>query len=360
MLGFKLPYPAMPTEGVKRSLDLSTKCSIKDDEFIKMSRDILDELNKKLPKFMFSNKIIMSETETSLRNDLGTDLVQKDKYLSFALLVKHRNSMNMMDDYMVYINREVDFEAVLKELIIKCEAYEELVDFSEEGEKVQVILLGDHLEFLTKFKSDMRGDIFTTGASLFSGKLGEKIFSDKFSLIVNRDPEKYFITFFDGEGVVLPNDKFTLIENGMLKALYASKRMAKQYNLQETGSALLDYDSIPDITPLGFYIDAGELAIAKSDKTIKELLGGKKAVLVTMATGGDYTPQGEYASPIQRAYLFDGENILGRLPQLSMSSNIYDMFGKDFIGVSSDVNYPGSPYSYLVCEMNVHKTDGWV
>ena len=353
MLDFKLPYPAKPTEGVKRTLDLSTKFGIKDDEFVKMSSDILDALSKKFPNFMFSNKIFLSETETSLKNDLGTDLVQKDKYVTFVLLTKHRDSTNMIDDLAVYVNREMECEAVLKELSKKCECYEELADFNEEGEKVPVVLLGDHNEFLITFMSDMRGDVFAVGASLFSGKLGEKLFSDKFSLIVNRNAEKSFSTFFDGEGVVLPDDKFVLIENGVLKAPYASKKMAEQYNLQETGSASLEYDSVPDASPMS-------LRIAKSDKTIKELLGGRKAIFVSMANGGDFTPQGEYASPIQRAYFFDGENFLGRLPQLSMSSNVYDMFGKDFIGVSSDGNYLGSPYSYLVCEMNVQKTDGWI
>jgi PmbA protein len=351
MLSFKLPYPAKPAEGVKRTLDLSTKLGIKDDEFVKMSGDILDALSKRFPNFMFSNKITMSETETSLRNDLGTDLVQKDKYVTFELLTKHRDSTNLFDDFTVYINREMEYEAAMKEHSKKYEAYEELVDFSEEAEKVPVILLGAHEEFVSKFMNDMRGDVFATGASLFSGKLGEKLFNDKFSLIVNRDAEKSFSTFFDGEGVVLPDDKFTLIENGVLKAPFTSKRIAKQYNLQETGSALLEYDSAPDATPMS-------LRIAKSDKTIKELLGGRKAIFVSMASGGDFTSQGEYASPIQRAYLFDGEKFLGRLPQLSMSSNVYDMFGKDFIGVSSDGNYLGSPYSYMVCEMNVQKTDG--
>ena len=200
------------------------------------------------------------------------------------------------------------------------------------------------------------GDVFAAGASLFSEKLGERLFSDKFSLIVNRNAEKSFNTFFDGEGVVLPDDKFLLIENGVIKAPYTSKRMAMQYNLHETGSAALEYDAVPDVSLMPSSVAKGELEIARSDKTIKALLGGRKAIFVSMATGGDFTAQGEYASPIQCAYLFDGDNFLGRLPQLSMSSNIYDMFGKDFIGVSSDGDYPGSPFSYLVCEMKVQQT----
>ena len=32
----------------------------------------------------------------------------------------------------------------------------------------------------------------------------------------------------------------------------------------------------------------------------------------------------------------DGEKILGRLPEFKIASTIFDMFGKDFIGVGSD------------------------
>ena len=38
--------------------------------------------------------------------------------------------------------------------------------------------------------------------------------------------------------------------------------------------------------------------------------------------------------PIHTALLTDGEKILGRLPPFTIKSNMFDMFGKDFIGVS--------------------------
>jgi len=234
-----------------------------------------------------------------------------------------------------------------------CEAYETKADFSEEVERIPVVLFGGHEEFTMKFLTDLEGNTFGSGASLFSEKSGEKLFDEKFSLIVNRDAEKQYSTFFDGEGTVLPQDHFALIENGVLKSPYTTKRIANQYGYALTGSASMGYDSTPSVT-------AESILIKKSDKTLKELLGGRKAILASMASGGDFTPQGEYASPIQVAYFYDGENYLGRLPQLSMSSNVYDMFGKDFIGVSSHGSYPGCPSSYLVMEMNVRKIDGWL
>lgn len=65
-------------------------------------------------------------------------------------------------------------------------------------------------------------------------------------------------------------------------------------------------------------------------------MGGKKAIFVLMAEGGDFTPEGKFASPVQLSFLFDGEKFMGRLPQINISSHLYDMFGKDYIGVGKD------------------------
>jgi len=353
MLNFKVPYEAAPTKDAKRALDLSKELAITDEEFVEVSRKLLAELKVKYPKFMFSNKINLTETEASLINDVGTALTQKDKHVDFGLVMKYRDSKNLMDGFGSYDARSLDYDNLFKAMSWSCEAYENKVDFSEAGETIPVVFLGRMFMVMMKFYMDLNADAFANGASLFSGKTGERLFSEDFSLLINRNAEKTFNRFFDGEGIVLPDDRFALIENGVIKAPYTTKRTAMRYNLPVTGSANMVYDSAPAADPY-------QIAIAQGAKTLKELLGGRKAIYVASASGGDFTPQGEYASPIQIAYMFDGENFLGRLPQLSMTSHINDMFGKDFIGYSSDGDYPGSPNGYLVMDMNVRKIDGWM
>ena len=58
------------------------------------------------------------------------------------------------------------------------------------------------------------------------------------------------------------------------------------------------------------------------------------AALLVQFYGGGFSDTGEYAMPVQMSYLTDGEKILGRLPPFTMRSNLFDMFGKDFIGTS--------------------------
>ena len=352
MLKFKLPYAGSPTEGARRSLDLSGVLGVTEAEFVETSEEVLAVMRKEYPMFMFTHKLCLIENEESLVNDAGTELKQKDRYIECGLIVKHRDSANLFDGFNFVVARELNADVMLKEFTWICDAYGEKADFSEKAEKIPVVLLG-HDALIKKFLTDLEGNTFGSGASLFSGKTGEKLFDDKFSLIVDRNTGETYSRFFDGEGVTLEQDRFTLVDKGVLRSPYTTKRIAKKYDLPETGSASMIYDSAPGVNYEG-------IAVARSDKTLSELLGGRKAVFAVIAGGGDFTPQGEFASPIQVAYLYDGVNCFGRLPQLSMSSHVNDMFGKDFIGASADGSYPGCPFSYLVLDMNVRKIDEWI
>ena len=52
--------------------------------------------------------------------------------------------------------------------------------------------------------------------------------------------------------------------------------------------------------------------------------------------GGDFNDKGEYVTPVQKAFLCDGERFIGSLPEFNMRGSLFDLFGKDFIGVGSD------------------------
>ena len=91
----------------------------------------------------------------------------------------------------------------------------------------------------------MNGYKIGTKASLFTNFLGEKKFSDKFTLYQSAEEEDLTgIEFFDAEGVVNPDYKYTLIENGKIITPYTDKKTAAQFNLPLTGSASADYDKV--------------------------------------------------------------------------------------------------------------------
>lgn len=345
MLSFRIPYPVELTKNVKRTADLSDSCNLSDKELVDITTELLETLAKKYPDFSFSHLVQMIDSTESLRNDCGTELFARDKFVNLGLLIKYKKSLNMMDGFALNLTRGFNFEESLAAATRTLNGYTVLSDIND-GETLPVIFADDGLASF--FYQHLHGKLFAAGASMFSGKLGEKFFSDKFTLNINRDP-KTLATFFDGEGTTLPNDRFSLIENGVIKAPYTSKKVAKDFNLPLTSSAGFVYDAIPDVTPVG-------LDIADNGKTLHELIGNQKAVLVEMASGGDYTAQGEYSTPVQVAYLWENGKIVGRLPQIAVSSTVLKLFGDDYIGKATDGPIKNNPmFKYLAFNMKVNK-----
>ena len=120
------------------------------------------------------------------------------------------------------------------------------------------------------------------------------------------------------------------------------------YGYENTGCGDGAYDSVPTL-------GSADARVVAGNKTLKELLNGQMGLLVMFAGGGDVTPDGKYASPVQLAYLTDGEKLFGRVPEFTIKASIYDIFGKDFIGMSSDKLFAHNNERMLVTRMNIEQ-----
>ena len=181
----------------------------------------------------------------------------------------------------------------------------------------------------------LHGERFARGSSLLSGRLGEQLFSEKVTIELNRDPQTTGRPFFDTEGVVLPNDRLAVVEKGKLIKVLTDKRTADAYGLEHTGAALGDYDDLPSIDgPLG-----SSLSFRTDSANMKEALQGRPAILSIIASGGAFTANGSFATPVQIAFLFDGERIIGKLPEFAIRSNLFKMLGEDYIGTFDNTNF---------------------
>ncbi|WP_026477437.1 metallopeptidase TldD-related protein [Alkaliphilus transvaalensis] len=321
---------------------------IREEQIIEEFEGLLREIRKEQPDFYFSNKLKIREHEYQMINDNGLDLSYLDKAVEVSLIFKEKSSINIMDGFVGFDGRKYNRKLTVDLVNQICGAYKNKVDLPKK-EKIPVIFSTGEEIIYRKLMQDLNGNIFGTGSSILSGKSREKLFNDGFSLYQTKNFEDTtLVPFFDAEGTVNHNDRFALIENGVFIAPYTDKKVANKYNLPLSGAATAQYDGVPTI---GY----PNLKIKESAYTAKELLGGQLGVLVMVASGGDFTPQGNFGSPVQLAFLFDGEKMIGRLPELTISSNLFDMFGKDFVGVSKDTIGPLSNERYFVTEMNVSK-----
>lgn len=342
----RITYKFEVTKDKKESLDLYSEI-INTNKVTEEIDELLSEIRIEQPRFSFFNKINLVEKEVSLVNDIGTNLYYRDKYIEFMLGFKEKSSVNIFDGFVGYVGREYDRKEIIKSVNNICNAYGNLVELPE-GNKLPVVFsTGEYLPF-KKFMEDLNGLKVACKSSLLSDKIGEKVFSENFTLYSSCDSKSCWRPFFDAEGVVNENYLYPLISDGVVATPYTDKRVASDFKLKLTGSSVADYDEVPTLGLTHF-------KVKESEKTVKELLNGQMGIFIMIAVGGDFTSEGDFGTPVQLAFLFDGENFVGRLPEFNISSNIFDMFGKDYIGVSKDKVFSLGGDKYMLMNLNISR-----
>lgn len=321
-LSANISYPYDLSADLKDHRDYN-KEKISSNELMELADEILEKLRKEYSDFDFSERINTKEISCTMKNTQGLDLEYKDAYMSLGLILKEKKSANVFDGFLQYYGRSFDLDKFWEFNEELLAAYRKKVSLPE-GERLPVFML-EFYELENFLSRSLNGELYATGSSLFSNKIGEQLFNEKITIQQNRDPQHMPQPFFDMEGVVLKGDAYNLIEKGKLVNVYTDKRTAHTYNLPHTGAASGAYDGIPTLSraPLRFVVDSDD---------IKAALDGQMAILVAVSSGGDFTSDGSFATPVQVGFLFDGQRILGKLPEFTMRSHLYKLLGEDYIG----------------------------
>lgn len=338
----RVDYPYEPARQIRR--EKVVPANLDDNRIMHELEAVLAKARTDHPDFIFSNKVNVTQVSVVLENDLDTYLAFTDKVLDVGLILKHKESIQIMDAFVAYQSRHWDPDYFLWELNRMTEAFNNPIAFPDEE---LPIVAGAGL-LVGKLIEELNGEKVGYQSSLFAKNLGEKVFHDDFTFYLDWDEsEQYHVPFFDAEGTIIEEGRVDLIKNGVIEKPYTDKRTADRFNFPLTGSAVCSYDGVPTLGARNFNID-------RSSKTLKELLPGGQGIVVAIASGGDYTDEGKFATPVQLGFLTDGVQLLGRLPEFHISGHLYDLFGKDYIGFSKDRFLFGE--HALVVRMNCSKT----
>ena len=287
---------------------------------------------------------IKSGTTTAmLKNSAGLDLSHAVTTHEFAFLYKLATSASIMDGWFAFEGPRYDRAAFLNYAAEVLNAHLKEVPLPAEG-RLPVFFEDSDPLVRSIFGRELSGMNYGSGGSLFAGKAGQQLFSEGLTLFNGRSKNRQ--AFFDAEGVA--GEGFAYIENGVLKAPVCDKKTAQKFGFTPSGSAYAAYDGAPETGPAC-------AMIRPQAKTLKEMLGGQSAVFVAMASGGDFTSQGGFGTPAQLAFLLKDGKLAGRLPELQLSSSVYQMYGPDFLGVSADPIMPLTPNRWLGFTMDVRK-----
>lgn len=342
-----IAYPYAPSVGV-RQMSCDSDIPV-EEQLAGEVETVLAALREEQPHFSFSNKANRIEWEKTLVNDAGLDLRYKDSLLSFELIFKESSSINIMDGFVGFEGRRYDRQQFLKHTNNICNAYLSKVELPGEG-YYPVIFSTHQGRPLLKLLSDLNGRTYAIGSSLLSQKRGKQVFSPRFSLYQSYDPAEGMHPFFDAEGTVQDGFRYPLIRDGVFECPYTDKRTASQYDLPLTGAAVAEYDSVPNL-PL--YLGAFSIGITAD--SLETLLGGDKGIFVLLAEGGDFTQTGEFATPVQLAFLYDNGRLVGRLPEFQVSSHLFTMYGDAYRGTVPGTMNPLSMENYMVMDLKISK-----
>lgn len=321
--GIDYPYPLTKDHKDHRSYNNKPMHS---QELLDHAEHILAVLRDEYPDFSFSEFISASEITFQMRNSEGLDLEYQDAFFLLSLILKEKATANLFDGSLVCQSRlfnPVRFLEFNREFL---EAYRNKVELPKD-DILPVFTLETSI-LMGFLGRALHGERFAKGSSLFSGKMGELLFSERVTVELLRDPQVTPGPFFDAEGVILPGDRLNVIEHGRLTRVLTDKRTADVYDLPHTGSATGSYDDPPTIDGAHGRV----LAFKTDSKDIAGSLKGQPAILALICSGGDFTADGSYATPVQVSFLFDGERLVGKLPEFTMRSHIDNMLGEDYIG----------------------------
>ena len=329
-LARKVPYPYAPEQNIVRQEDRRQEI-LDSGVFTARVEQLLDRLRTAFPRMIFSNKVNMSETTVSLTNDAGLDYCCRDLTYAVMLLAKDVDSAAVFDTAAQYLGRSFDVDAIFADVSQIMEAHQTVLPLPE-GNTLPLIVESGLVK--DPLNQALNGQLFHRGASLLSGKQGQKLFCEDLTFQVDKSADSYTAAFFDAEGSVLPGDQLPLIERGVLVRPYADKKTAAEFGAENTAAAAANYDDLPQLS-------APRETFAPSGKTLQELLQGRDAALVVMASGGDCTPDGMLATPVQTAYLYRDGKLLGKLPEFSARGSLFDLLGQNYLGCSADKPFCG-------------------
>jgi PmbA protein len=182
------------------------------------------------------------------------------------------------------------------------------------------------------------------------GKIGEKLFDEKVTIVDDGTiPGKFASASYDDEGV--PHRRNVLIEKGVLKGFIYDLKTAAQSKVESTGNASrqLFFPPAPSFT--NFVIQPGQTPLKNM------LTGIDEGILVEnlLGLGQGNIISGAFSNPLALAFKIEKGEIVGRVKDLSIAGNIYDLL-KNVAAVSQEAQWVYStfyaPY-VLILEMNV-------
>ena len=179
----------------------------------------------------------------------------------------------------------------------------------------------------------LNGKNVYTQNSPMAGKVGEKLFDDKISVI--DDPTihgKFGSASYDDEGVA--HRRNVLVDQGVLKSFLYDLKTAAQSGVESTGNGSRSLFRPPAPSPTNLIFKAGETPVADMIAGIDEGLLVEDA----LGLGQGNVISGAFSNSLSLAFKIEKGEIVGRVKDVSIAGDVYDLL-QDVAAVSRETEW---------------------
>jgi len=318
---------------------------------VEIGKEIVDYILQIEPEARVNVSLKRGIQQVALHNQTGNEASYQSSPLSISVSVNkiQGDDILFVGDFTGTTVWQEDYLAGTRRLSEKLKLARRLTAMSSGN--LPVLFSPNGLLMLgVPLQQGLSGKSVFTGISPLKGKLGEKLFSDKLSVIDDGTIDgKFGSAPYDDEGV--PHRRNALIENGVLKNFYYDLKTAAQSGVASTGNGSRTLFAPPGPAPTNLIIGAGGTPLADI------LTGINEGVLVedVLGLGQGNTISGAFSNPLSLAFKIEKGEIVGRVKNVSLAGNIYTLL-KNIAAVSRETEWVHGnlnlPYLWLP-EMNV-------
>ncbi|MBN1967814.1 MAG: hypothetical protein JXR48_02325 [Candidatus Delongbacteria bacterium] len=333
-------------ENIKLSSSSANKEILQSGYIEDFGRTFLEGLRKLSNKFIYSNKIVLGKKFHEVKTNSGVELSSLTSELTSALVIKTIGSGNIMDGFLAFSENQIpNFDKVYSEAeIVLSILSAPIIDYDQN--EIEVAFMSN--ELFANFERDFSGLDYMMKNSLFTDKLGDKVFSENVNIFETyeiKNPKRSVP--YDDE-YFIHEKPFILVENGVMKNLIWDRKNAAKYGKQPTGHGYRNYATNPAIS------FGGEIMIDPYSGNFNDSCD--KITLVPFITsGGDFLPNGDYSTPVQVGFYMKNGKIIGRSKPVTISGNLFKLLSNtNLTGVfTNDLFYSRRDYSVIKTIMSI-------
>jgi PmbA protein len=318
---------------------------------VEIGREIVDLILTVEPEARVNVSLNRGIEHTTIQNQAGTEASFQRSPLSIVAEISRieGDDVLILFDLVGTTTWDEDYLAFARRLAEKLQLARKITTLRTAKMPVLFAPAGA-LALILPLMQGVNGKNVFTGTSPLLGKVGEKLFDDKITFVDDGTLDGRFGSApFDDEG--MPHRRNVLVEQGALKGFLYDLRTAAQSGVESTGNGSRGLFNPPQPAPTN-------LILATGDTPLAEIIAGiEEGLLVEdlLGLGQGNIISGAFSNPLSLAFEIKKGEIVGRVKNLSIAGNIYDLL-KDVAALSRETlwvyNRLRLPY-ILLPEMNV-------